>query len=63
MPLFPACLYVHNFILFSNVSHYTLISVKNFMLIGRRVTIAEGYNIKEHKWKQILQARRLMNTH
>lgn len=37
MPLFPACLCVHNFILFSNVNHYTLTCIKN-MLIGRLVT-------------------------
>lgn len=60
MPLSPACLYVCNFILFSNVSHYTLTSVKNDMRTGRRVKTDEGYNIKEHNWKQkaqILQAR------
>lgn len=35
--LFSACLYVHNFISFSNVNHCTLTYIKN-MLIGRLVT-------------------------
>lgn len=36
MLLFPACLYVHNVILFSNANHCTLTYIKN-MLIGTLV--------------------------
>lgn len=44
----------------------TIHSLPFVILTGRKVTVAEGYNNKEHNWKQkaqILQVRKLTNTH